>query len=435
MKKFIQSIVYLFSLSFFAYSGAIYSAGRTALRSPSAQATLHTMYAKKPLSWATFTSRLQAFTELSAQELCAPSLWLEGESPFASNFFPLNSPIHFKPFAQKMVLPTNSNIAFFGDLHGNFDALLHILQYLVDHQYMDLDLRIIQDNFHMVFLGDYVDRGADGVEVIDMLMRLKLANPTQVFLVRGNHEDGDLNNHYGFKQELRMKFPDVKQEQFNHVYKIYDCMPPVLCIGCDAGTHTDFMYCCHGGIELGCNFKELLSDPAQYQFQAIKRLDRINGIRLLPSALKQLLLQHIPASDIIDAVPVTPTQPTLFGSLWNDFMTDDQVIAYVKGRGWKCGQALTHYFCKSNSSVNAKMRGIFRAHQHSGAMLDLLRKNKGIVSLWDGMVHTFLAVPIDGLSFPYHSLGILTLAAVMKIGHWPIMLLNHKESCVDVHVF
>ena len=41
----------------------------------------------------------------------------------------------------------------------------------------------------MVFLGDYTDRGSYGVEVMYVLMRLKVENPDQVWMARGNHED------------------------------------------------------------------------------------------------------------------------------------------------------------------------------------------------------------------------------------------------------
>lgn len=39
-----------------------------------------------------------------------------------------------------------------------------------------------------VFDGDFVDRGAWGLEIVLLLAALKLAAPTCVALVRGNHE-------------------------------------------------------------------------------------------------------------------------------------------------------------------------------------------------------------------------------------------------------
>jgi hypothetical protein len=39
------------------------------------------------------------------------------------------------------------------------------------------------------------------LQVITTLFCLKLQHPNRVFLVRGNHEDSDVNEHFGFKTE------------------------------------------------------------------------------------------------------------------------------------------------------------------------------------------------------------------------------------------
>ena len=56
-----------------------------------------------------------------------------------------------------------------------------------------------------IFNGDFVDRGAYGVEVLTLLMALKLVYPEFVHLNRGNHEDIDINRAYGFLDEVLAK--------------------------------------------------------------------------------------------------------------------------------------------------------------------------------------------------------------------------------------
>lgn len=68
-------------------------------------------------------------------------------------------------------------IGVVGDLHGDYESLTALLK-LVD---LDGDL--------LVFLGDYADRGADGVEVIRTVAQLRKEHPKNVLALMGNHED------------------------------------------------------------------------------------------------------------------------------------------------------------------------------------------------------------------------------------------------------
>jgi hypothetical protein len=70
-----------------------------------------------------------------------------------------------------------------GDLHGDLESLTSILRNSGFTQRMAKNKDAV-----MIFLGDYGDRGAHSAEVYYAILRLKLAFPEQVILLRGNHE-------------------------------------------------------------------------------------------------------------------------------------------------------------------------------------------------------------------------------------------------------
>ncbi|EGB10203.1 hypothetical protein AURANDRAFT_16146, partial [Aureococcus anophagefferens] len=58
----------------------------------------------------------------------------------------------------------------------------------------------------VVFNGDFVDRGRDGVEVLGVVLALHLTFPEFVKVNRGNHEDTALSSAYDFEGELTRKY-------------------------------------------------------------------------------------------------------------------------------------------------------------------------------------------------------------------------------------
>ena len=73
-----------------------------------------------------------------------------------------------------------------------------------------------------MFLGDYVDRGIFGVQVIILLFAIKINFPTSFYLLRGNHESRNMTEHFTFREEC---LDIYDQEVYEACMEAYDHMP------------------------------------------------------------------------------------------------------------------------------------------------------------------------------------------------------------------
>jgi serine/threonine protein phosphatase 1 len=71
-----------------------------------------------------------------------------------------------------------------GDIHGCRDKLERLLD--------KIDWRP-ENREELVFLGDYIDRGPDSFEVVDIVRSLKEERPREVVALKGNHEQMFVN--------------------------------------------------------------------------------------------------------------------------------------------------------------------------------------------------------------------------------------------------
>lgn len=95
----------------------------------------------------------------------------------------------------------NQNIYIIGDLHGNYSSFDFVRNRICE-----------EPNALFIFLGDYVDRGLNSIEVFMGLAELKIQNPENIILLSGNHEyDNDIifNGHDLLRNILKEKFPDI----------------------------------------------------------------------------------------------------------------------------------------------------------------------------------------------------------------------------------
>ncbi|AKB36346.1 Serine/threonine protein phosphatase BSU1 [Methanosarcina siciliae C2J] len=137
----------------------------------------------------------------------------------------INEVLESEPAVLRIEPEPTESIMIIGDIHGDLDALDFVMG-------MREELGCKQ----MLFLGDYVDRGVQGTEVLIKLFRLKLEEPQNIFLLRGNHETVDMNLYYGFFEEI-----GFDQGFLLNISRTYDRLPVAAVISGQT-------FCVHGGI-------------------------------------------------------------------------------------------------------------------------------------------------------------------------------------------
>lgn len=94
------------------------------------------------------------------------------------------------------------------------------------------------------FQGDIVDRGRWSFECTLYLLSMKLLRPGNVTILRGNHEERQLQTSYTYEKECKAKYGEtIGATIWDITNGLFDSFPVCAVVGDPAN-----IYCAHGGI-------------------------------------------------------------------------------------------------------------------------------------------------------------------------------------------
>jgi diadenosine tetraphosphatase ApaH/serine/threonine PP2A family protein phosphatase len=148
------------------------------------------------------------FIELLEQTIAL----LHGESGRIGNQTVAEGLVKLEPLGEALVI---------GDVHGDLESLIAILKSSGFTQ----KLAASKDTT-LVFLGDYGDRGARSTEVYYTILKLKLAFPEQVILLRGNHEGPEdlMASPHDLPMQFQFRFKEDGRAVYSKVRKLFACL-------------------------------------------------------------------------------------------------------------------------------------------------------------------------------------------------------------------
>ena len=133
-----------------------------------------------------------------------------------------------EPLLLEFDLDNSEEAIVLGDIHGNMQTLMKIID-IINQEKPKL----------VISLGDIVDRGANQLECLIVVLALKILKHDCFYILRGNHETLEMNQAYGFFHDFLQRFKDYNK--FSEILAVYNMLPICAIVN-------NLILCLHGGI-------------------------------------------------------------------------------------------------------------------------------------------------------------------------------------------
>lgn len=233
------------------------------------------------------------------------------------------------------------------DLHSDLPSLLAQLSMLRKRGLLDKDYKCAP-KFEMIFLGDYMNRGANDIEVMTLLLLLRMKNPTSVHLIRGNHENIEKQK----KNSNEGPWLKMHEELFSACYK---SMPLAICVGEASGRkdknhERQYVHFSHALFSPAMDLAPLLKGKETHLLVKKGQHDLKQFVRKVKTAKQQRALQ------VLQKLPAK-------AFLAEGYMYDEVAPQPGPSRE-KDGFVLSPEVIHSYAQLCKGLKGFVRGHQH-----------------------------------------------------------------------
>ena len=220
---------------------------------------------------------------------------------------------------ERNVQNVSAPVIICGDIHGQIYDLLELFKKGGDIP-----------NSRYIFMGDYVDRGYNGVEVLELLLALKIKYPEHITLLRGNHESRQICFAYGFYEEITRKYGNANA--WEYFTDLFDYLPLAALV-------EGKIFCVHGGLS--------------------PYISTIDQIRLINRKME------------------IPREGVFCDLMWSDPDDIETWIISCRGAGWIYGWKVVDEFTHINN-----LELICRAHQLVMEGFKYWFEKKNLCTVW-----------------------------------------------------
>ncbi|ELQ75658.1 phosphoprotein phosphatase [Trachipleistophora hominis] len=141
---------------------------------------------------------------------------------------------HYRNVFNVVKINVKEKYYVFGDTHGNLVSTYN-------------EIRKITGNFslsfrdHLIFNGDFVDRGKHGLELVIFFILLKLSYPKNVHMNRGNHEFAGTNRQFDLYDQIAKRYPFHGTFVYETINLFFQTLPLCTIVN-------DDVFVVHGGL-------------------------------------------------------------------------------------------------------------------------------------------------------------------------------------------